>query len=53
MAVSGAGNTKSSDITYATPFWWLLQRIRTGWYLNVHLASKHLDTDTDADIISD
>ncbi|KAG8698584.1 hypothetical protein FRC11_014323, partial [Ceratobasidium sp. 423] len=28
MLTGGAGTTKSSDMTYATPFWWLLKRIQ-------------------------
>ncbi|KAG8731259.1 hypothetical protein FRC11_004642 [Ceratobasidium sp. 423] len=28
MLTGGAGTTKSPDMTYATPFWWLLKRIQ-------------------------
>ena len=28
MIAGGAGKTKSSDMTYATPMWWLLERIK-------------------------
>ncbi|KAF8334953.1 uncharacterized protein EI90DRAFT_3120831 [Cantharellus anzutake] len=37
MLTGGSGKTKSSDMTYATPFWWLLQRIRTNGFPNAHL----------------
>ena len=37
MLTGGAGKTGSSDMTYATPFWWLLQRIRTNGFPNAHL----------------
>jgi hypothetical protein len=32
-----SGKTTSSDITYATPFWWLLERIRANGFPNAHL----------------
>jgi hypothetical protein len=40
MITGGAGmsETKCSDMTYATPFWWLLERIRANGFPNVHLA---------------
>ncbi|KAH8914289.1 hypothetical protein BT69DRAFT_1105728 [Atractiella rhizophila] len=38
MLTGGAGKTTSSDITYATPFWWLLQRIRTNGFPNACLS---------------
>lgn len=28
MVTSGAGATASTDLTYATPFWWLFERIK-------------------------
>jgi hypothetical protein len=28
MLTGGSGNTKSSDMTYATPWWWLLKQIQ-------------------------
>ena len=37
MLTGGAGKTKSSDITYATPFWWLLERIKANGFPDVHL----------------
>jgi hypothetical protein len=37
MLTGGAGKNKSSDITYATPFWWLLERIRANGFPNAHL----------------
>jgi len=38
MLTSGSGKkTKSSDMTYATPFWWLLERIRANGFPNAHL----------------
>jgi hypothetical protein len=32
-----SGKTESSDLSYATPFWWLLQRIRANGFPNAHL----------------
>jgi hypothetical protein len=37
MLTGGSGNTKSSNMTYATPFWWLLERIRAKGFPNAHL----------------
>ena len=37
MLTGGSGKTKSSDMTYATPFWWLLQRIKANGFPNAHL----------------
>jgi hypothetical protein len=37
MLTGGSGMTNSSDITYATPFWWLLERIRANGFPNAHL----------------
>ncbi|KAI6152593.1 hypothetical protein BKA82DRAFT_4112648 [Pisolithus tinctorius] len=37
LLTGGSGKTKTSDITYATPFWWLLQRIKANGFPNVHL----------------
>ncbi len=31
------GSDDKPDLTYATPFWWLLERIRANGYPNVHL----------------
>jgi hypothetical protein len=33
----GSGSTKSSDIAYATPFWWQLERIKAGGFPNANL----------------
>ena len=37
MLTGGSGQTESSGMTYATPFWWLLQRIRANGFPNAHL----------------
>jgi hypothetical protein len=37
MLTSSFGKMKSSNITYAMPFWWLLKCIRTNGFPNVHL----------------
>ncbi|KAG8825135.1 hypothetical protein FRC17_008818, partial [Serendipita sp. 399] len=39
MLTGGSGNTKSSDVTYATPWFWLLEQIQaTKEFTNVHVA---------------
>ena len=38
MFTGGSGKTKSSDIYYATPFWWLLERIRANGFPNAHFS---------------
>ncbi|KAG8941303.1 hypothetical protein FRC04_004622 [Tulasnella sp. 424] len=38
MLTGGSGKTKSSDMTYATPFWWLLKRIKANGFPNAHLG---------------
>ncbi|KAG9093365.1 hypothetical protein FRC06_011546, partial [Ceratobasidium sp. 370] len=38
MLTAGSGKTQASDMTYATPFWWLLERIRAGGFRNAHLG---------------
>ena len=38
MLTGGSGNTKASDMTYATPFWWLLKRIQASGFPNAHLG---------------
>ncbi|KAF8639613.1 hypothetical protein AX16_010260 [Volvariella volvacea WC 439] len=38
MITGGAGKTDSTDMTYATPFWWLLERIRGNKFPNVHIS---------------
>ena len=38
MLTGGSGNTTAFDITYATPFWWLLQRIKANGFPNAHLG---------------
>ncbi|KAF8879528.1 hypothetical protein CPB84DRAFT_292048 [Gymnopilus junonius] len=38
MVTGGCGGrTEGSDVTYATPFWWLLRRIRKNGFPNAHL----------------
>ncbi|KAF8552333.1 hypothetical protein OG21DRAFT_1535374 [Imleria badia] len=37
MLTGGSGKTESSDMTYATPFWWLLERIQANGFPNAHL----------------
>ncbi|KAH9033480.1 hypothetical protein EDB85DRAFT_1849128, partial [Lactarius pseudohatsudake] len=38
MITGGACKTKSSDLTYATPFWWLLKCIKARGFPNTHLG---------------
>ncbi|KAG9080475.1 hypothetical protein FRC06_006532 [Ceratobasidium sp. 370] len=38
MLTAGSGKTQASDMTYATPFWWLLERIRASGFRNAHLG---------------
>src|SRR5262245_41764381 len=38
MLTGGAGKTRTSDMTYATPFWWLLKRIKASGFPNAHLG---------------
>ena len=38
MLTGGSGKTEASDITYATPFWWLLKRIRVNGFPNAHIS---------------
>jgi hypothetical protein len=37
MITGSSGMMDSSDMTYATPFWWLLRRIRANGFPNAHL----------------
>lgn len=37
LLTGGAGNTEDSEITYATPFFWLLPRIKQNGYPNAHI----------------
>lgn len=37
MITGGSGKTEFSDMTYATPFWWLLERIKANGFPNAHL----------------
>ena len=37
MLTGGSGKTWGSDVTYATPFWWLLERICANGFPNAHL----------------
>ena len=38
MITGGTRKTKTSDMTYATPFWWILQRIQASGFPNAHLG---------------
>jgi hypothetical protein len=38
ILTGGSGKTKSSDMTCATPFWWLLERIRANGFPRAHLS---------------
>jgi hypothetical protein len=37
LLTGGSGETESSDITYATPFFWLLPRIKSNGFPDAHL----------------
>ena len=37
MLTGGSGEGMSSDMTYATPFWWLLERIKANGFPDAHL----------------
>jgi hypothetical protein len=37
LLTGGAGTTEDSDITYATPFFWLFPRIKNNGFPNAHL----------------
>ncbi|KAL5480421.1 hypothetical protein ACEPAI_1691 [Sanghuangporus weigelae] len=37
MLTGGSGKTESFDMTYATPFWWLLERIQGNGFPDAHL----------------
>ena len=37
MLTGSCGKVGHSDVTYATPFWWLLERIRDNGFPNAHL----------------
>ncbi|KAM5531457.1 hypothetical protein V8D89_014847 [Ganoderma adspersum] len=37
MLTGSSGKSTASDITYATPFWWLLQQIRANGFPDAHL----------------
>ena len=37
MLTGGSGKTESPDMTYATPFWWLLERIHANGFPNAHV----------------
>ncbi len=43
MLTGSSGDGEYSDITYATPFWWLLERIRANGFPNAHLNVVDLD----------
>ncbi|KAH8104913.1 hypothetical protein DFH11DRAFT_1692105 [Phellopilus nigrolimitatus] len=38
MLTGGSGKTETLDMTYATPFWWLLKRIKATKFPNAHLS---------------
>ena len=38
MLTGGSGKLETSDMTYATPFWWLLKRINAKGFPNAHLG---------------
>jgi len=38
MLTGGSGKTETPDMTYATPFWWLLKRIQASGFPNAHLG---------------
>ncbi|TFK55382.1 hypothetical protein OE88DRAFT_1709888 [Heliocybe sulcata] len=38
MLTGGAGKTTSPDLSYATPFWWLLERIKANGFPDAHLG---------------
>jgi len=37
MLTGHSGKTKTSDMTHATPFWWLLERIQARGLPTAHL----------------
>ena len=37
MLTGGSGKTERPDMTYATPFWWLLERIKANGFPDAHL----------------
>lgn len=37
LLTGGTGKTESSDITYATPFFWLWERIKANGFPNAHI----------------
>ena len=38
MLTGGSGKTKSFDMTYATPFWWLPEHIKANGFPDAHLG---------------
>jgi hypothetical protein len=38
MLTGGAGKTKTSDMTYATPFWWILKQIHANGFPNANIS---------------
>ena len=36
MLTGGSGKADSSDMTYATPFWWLIECIKANGFPNAH-----------------
>ena len=37
MLTGGAGKMRTTDMTYATPWWWLLERIKANGFPDAHL----------------
>ena len=37
MLTGSSGKPESFDMAYATPFWWLLERVKTNGFPNAHL----------------
>ncbi len=37
MITGGSGKREPTDLTYATPFWWLLERIKANGFPKAHL----------------
>jgi hypothetical protein len=44
LLTGGAGKTEDSDITYATPFFWLFSRIKNNGFPNAHLSPHRPDS---------
>jgi len=46
LLTGGSGKTESSDVTYATPFFWLLPRIKANGFPGAHLPGHVLGAAT-------